>query len=188
MSSSGISWAICKSAPHSRQITTPAPYHSGTRNHNNKQKDTITGSTMPRCATMMVTVGTSSTYSWMREPLSYWSPTFSNCAFNKSAENIHMLLLYSVLRHMLHVFIIVKTYLWITNSKVKSTYKSVHVFNTQSATSSCDVSLGLRSQNSSLSLGLERSSVGLVGQVLGDLGYIWPVSNFMVDAAKTTVH
>ena len=25
MSGSGISWAICKSAPHSRQITTPAP-------------------------------------------------------------------------------------------------------------------------------------------------------------------
>jgi len=24
----GISWAICKSAPHSRQITTPAPHHS----------------------------------------------------------------------------------------------------------------------------------------------------------------
>ena len=28
MSSSGISWAICKSAPRSRQITTPAPHHS----------------------------------------------------------------------------------------------------------------------------------------------------------------
>jgi len=27
-SGSGISWAICKSAPHSRQITTPAPHHS----------------------------------------------------------------------------------------------------------------------------------------------------------------
>ena len=25
---SGISWAICKSAPRSRQITTPAPHHS----------------------------------------------------------------------------------------------------------------------------------------------------------------
>ena len=25
---SGISWAICKSAPRSRQITRPAPYHS----------------------------------------------------------------------------------------------------------------------------------------------------------------
>ena len=25
VSGSGISWAICKSAPHSRQITTPAP-------------------------------------------------------------------------------------------------------------------------------------------------------------------
>ena len=25
---SGISWAICKPAPHPRQITTPAPYHS----------------------------------------------------------------------------------------------------------------------------------------------------------------
>ena len=25
---SGISWAICKSAPNSRQITTPAPHHS----------------------------------------------------------------------------------------------------------------------------------------------------------------
>jgi len=24
----GISWAICKSAPRSRQITTPAPHHS----------------------------------------------------------------------------------------------------------------------------------------------------------------
>jgi len=24
----GISWAICKSAPHSRQITMPAPHHS----------------------------------------------------------------------------------------------------------------------------------------------------------------
>jgi len=28
VNSSGISWAICKSAPHSRQITTPAPHHS----------------------------------------------------------------------------------------------------------------------------------------------------------------
>ena len=28
MSGSGISWAICKSAPCSRQITTPAPHHS----------------------------------------------------------------------------------------------------------------------------------------------------------------
>ena len=28
VSSSGISRAICKSAPHSRQITTPAPHHS----------------------------------------------------------------------------------------------------------------------------------------------------------------
>ena len=27
-SDSGISWAICKSAPRSRQITTPAPHHS----------------------------------------------------------------------------------------------------------------------------------------------------------------
>ena len=27
MSSSGISWAVCKSAPRSRQITTPAPPH-----------------------------------------------------------------------------------------------------------------------------------------------------------------
>ena len=29
MSGSGISWAICKSAPRCRQITTPAPHHSG---------------------------------------------------------------------------------------------------------------------------------------------------------------
>jgi len=28
VSGSGISWAICKSAPCSRQTTTPAPYHS----------------------------------------------------------------------------------------------------------------------------------------------------------------
>ena len=28
MSGNSISWAICKSAPHSRQITTPAPHHS----------------------------------------------------------------------------------------------------------------------------------------------------------------
>ena len=28
MSGSGISWAICKSASHSRQITMPAPHHS----------------------------------------------------------------------------------------------------------------------------------------------------------------
>ena len=28
MSGSGIIWAICKSAPSSRQITTPAPHHS----------------------------------------------------------------------------------------------------------------------------------------------------------------
>ena len=28
VSDSGISWAICKSAPRSRQITTPAPHHS----------------------------------------------------------------------------------------------------------------------------------------------------------------
>ena len=29
MSGSGISWAICKSAPSSRQITMPAPHHTG---------------------------------------------------------------------------------------------------------------------------------------------------------------
>jgi len=29
VSGSGISWAICKSAPRSRQITTPTPQHSG---------------------------------------------------------------------------------------------------------------------------------------------------------------
>ena len=28
MSGSGISWAVCKSAPHSRQITMPAPHYS----------------------------------------------------------------------------------------------------------------------------------------------------------------
>jgi len=28
VSGSGISWTVCKSAPHSRQITTPAPHHS----------------------------------------------------------------------------------------------------------------------------------------------------------------
>ena len=28
VSGNGISWAICKSAPHSRQTTTPAPHHS----------------------------------------------------------------------------------------------------------------------------------------------------------------
>jgi len=28
VSSSGISWAICKSAPHSRQTTIPTPHHS----------------------------------------------------------------------------------------------------------------------------------------------------------------
>ena len=28
MSGSGISWAVCKSARRSRQITTPAPHHS----------------------------------------------------------------------------------------------------------------------------------------------------------------
>ena len=28
MSGSGISWAVCKSAPRSRQTTTPAPHHS----------------------------------------------------------------------------------------------------------------------------------------------------------------
>ena len=28
VSGSGISWTICKSAPHSRQITMPAPHHS----------------------------------------------------------------------------------------------------------------------------------------------------------------
>ena len=28
VSGSGISWVVCKSAPHSRQITMPAPHHS----------------------------------------------------------------------------------------------------------------------------------------------------------------
>jgi len=28
VSGSGISWAVCKSAPRSRQITMPAPHHS----------------------------------------------------------------------------------------------------------------------------------------------------------------
>ena len=33
VSSSGISWAICKSAPHSRQITTPAPHHPASNSY-----------------------------------------------------------------------------------------------------------------------------------------------------------
>jgi len=28
VSGSGISWAVCKSAPRSKQLTTPAPHHS----------------------------------------------------------------------------------------------------------------------------------------------------------------
>ena len=35
MSGSGISWAVCKSAPRSRQITMPAPHHSGAINNMN---------------------------------------------------------------------------------------------------------------------------------------------------------
>ena len=31
VSGSGISWAICKSAPRFRQITTPAPHHSASK-------------------------------------------------------------------------------------------------------------------------------------------------------------
>ena len=31
VSGSGISWAVCKSAPRSRQITTPTPHHSSCR-------------------------------------------------------------------------------------------------------------------------------------------------------------
>ena len=36
VSGTGISWAICKSAPRSRQITTPAPHHMDTRTSNLK--------------------------------------------------------------------------------------------------------------------------------------------------------
>ena len=59
MSGSGISWAVCKSAPRSRQITTPAPHHSvftgwmpflppnqqrqSTDNHNNNNRDNVYG-------------------------------------------------------------------------------------------------------------------------------------------------
>ena len=64
MSGSGISWAICKSAPRSRQTTTPTPHHSfftgrmlflppnqqrqsteGTKNTHNRQKITKTKTT-----------------------------------------------------------------------------------------------------------------------------------------------
>ena len=37
VSGSGISWAICKSAPRSRQITTPAPHHSDKHPTNNTE-------------------------------------------------------------------------------------------------------------------------------------------------------
>jgi len=35
VSGSGISWAICKCAPRSRQTTTPAPHHSSTEQNSN---------------------------------------------------------------------------------------------------------------------------------------------------------
>jgi len=44
VSGSGISWAICKSTPRSRQITTPVPHHSegNTQKHTeNKQNEQI---------------------------------------------------------------------------------------------------------------------------------------------------
>jgi len=37
VSGSGISWAVCKSAPHSRQITMPAPHHLVFTGPTNKQ-------------------------------------------------------------------------------------------------------------------------------------------------------
>ena len=44
VSGSGISWAVCKSAPRSRQIATPVPHHSegNTQKHTeNKQNEQI---------------------------------------------------------------------------------------------------------------------------------------------------
>jgi len=41
MSGSGISWAICKSAPRSRQITAPAPHHSVSISQCNTIRDAI---------------------------------------------------------------------------------------------------------------------------------------------------
>jgi len=38
VSGSGISWAICKSAPRSREITMPAPHHS---EKTNRKQQTI---------------------------------------------------------------------------------------------------------------------------------------------------
>ena len=42
MSGSGISWVICKSAPRSRQITTPAPHQSGRPTRRQAHKLVIT--------------------------------------------------------------------------------------------------------------------------------------------------
>jgi len=46
VSGSGISWDICKSAPRSRQITTPAPHHSVPFLPFNQQRQSTEGTFM----------------------------------------------------------------------------------------------------------------------------------------------
>ena len=51
VSGSGIRWSICKSAPRSRQITTPAPHHSAFTGQMpflplNKQRQSTEGSAL----------------------------------------------------------------------------------------------------------------------------------------------
>ena len=49
VSGSGISWAICKSAPRIRQITTPAPHHSVFYRPCNAPKITLLMSLSQKC-------------------------------------------------------------------------------------------------------------------------------------------
>jgi len=78
VSGCGISWAICKSAPRSSHITTPAPHHSVLKAHYNLQHQhrlsqrvdfTISNDSVPRLLTFLhpctsCAVGSSAKYQY----------------------------------------------------------------------------------------------------------------------------
>jgi len=90
VSGSGISWAICKSAPRSRQITTPAPHHSVTCN---LCRRTLLSRPSGRC--LMWVVRWSSVHWFINATLSSphccWTPGTRSCSQRKTTR--------SVLRH-----------------------------------------------------------------------------------------
>ena len=83
VSGNGISWAICKSAPRCRQITTPAPHHSSFYRPDALPAAQPTASKHWRPNILPVTI------SWFvtRQLLTLWNTT--GCCVDVSARSLH---------------------------------------------------------------------------------------------------